>query len=353
LRPLLIVPPLFGTEIHDDEIGYVWGTLRCLYRGAPIGTLAGLRGRPRRVMSGIPLLPFLRYDIFERLLARLRAAGYRAGETLHLHAYDWRHRTVDLGAALAREVRALAERSGSDVDLLGLSNGGMLIRAAFAADSAIPVERVVTSGTPHAGSVETLACLHGGFQFAPLGRTVSPEEFVACPGAMDAIPAVGVPAFFHDRRGHEAGGQDGGGFDLYDVETWRRLRMAVFRCDPGDPAWATWTDVMTARLRDTREMWKTLAAAPSPRALVCIAGVGLPTQVRVVVRDGRAVIPGEGRGRRLPADALADGDGALSLESSAAWTGARPHVIRVRVGRHRDTVRSKAALQAILEGLRS
>src|SRR5262249_8994043 len=144
--------------------------------------------------------------------------GYRNGETLHLYAYDWRKRTVELGAALARDVRALAERAGNHVDLLGLSNGGMLIRAAFAADRDIPVERVVTSGSPHAGSVETLACLHGGFQFAPLGRTVSPEEFVSCPGAMDAIPAVGVPAFLPDGGG--AGGS-GGGYDLYDVETWR------------------------------------------------------------------------------------------------------------------------------------
>src|SRR5262245_2655456 len=34
LRPLLIVPPLFGTEIHDDQVGYLWGTFRCFYRGA-------------------------------------------------------------------------------------------------------------------------------------------------------------------------------------------------------------------------------------------------------------------------------------------------------------------------------
>jgi hypothetical protein len=40
------------------------------------------------------------------------------------------------------------------------------------------------------------------------------------------------------------------------------------------------------------------------------------------------------------------------VESSCGWTGARPHVVRVRVGRHRDTVRKKAALDAILEGLR-
>ena len=53
-----------------------------------------------------------------------------------------------------------------------------------------------------------------------------------------------------------------------------------------------------------------------------------------------------------PEAALTDGDGALSVESSSGWAGARPHVVRVPVGRHRDTVRKKAALDAILEGLR-
>lgn len=341
MRPLLIVPGLFGTEIHDDGVGCLWGTVRCLYRGAPIATLAGLRGRARRVMTGIPLLPGLQYDIIGALLSALRRAGYRRGETLHLHAYDWRMRVVDLGVSLAAEVRQLAEQTGGPIDLLGLSNGGMLIRAAFAADRQLPVERVVTSGAPHGGSVETLACLNVGFRFAPLGRTVSPEEFVSCPGALDAIPAVGTRAFGDSDHGE--------GYDLYELDTWRRLRLAVFRHDPDDP---TWTAVMTARLRDGRETWRVLAGAAPPRHLVCVCGTGLPTQVRVVVRDGRALIPGEGRVEKLPATALTDGDGALTTESSAAWSGANPQIIRIPVKCHRDTVRTKAAFTAILQGLR-
>jgi Lecithin:cholesterol acyltransferase len=344
VRALLVVPGLFGTEIHDVDVGCLWGTLRCLYRGAPIGTLAGLRGRPGRVLRGISVLPGLDYDIIGSLLRELGRAGYRADQDLYLHAYDWRLRALELGAALAEEVRRLASRTGGPVDLLGLSNGGMLIRAAFAVDRELPVERVVTSGTPHAGAVETLACLHGGFKFAPFGRTVSPEEFISCPGSLDAIPTPGSPTF-------PDGDPDGGAgerYDLYDLATWQRLRMAVFRRHPGDPAWSA---VVADRLRCTSETWRALDAAAAPRHLTCVVGAGLPTQVRVVVRDGRAVIPGEGKVAGLPAWALTEGDGALTVESSAAWTGARPHVIRVPVTRHRDTVRTKAAWQAILEGL--
>lgn len=347
-RPLLLVPGLFGTEIRDEEIGTLWGTFRCLYRGAPIGEPAGLRGHAGRVMNGIPLMFGLRYDIIGSLVGRLIAHGYRRDETLHLHAYDWRLRVLDLGAALAAEVRRVAEAAGGPIDMLGLSNGGMLIRAAFAADRDLPVERVITSGSPHAGSVETLACIHAGFQFAPLGRTVSSEEFVSCPGALDALPAVGA---FVDEGGASAG--NGGGYDLYDIETWKRLRMAVFRREPDDPSLAsTWNAVMAARLRDTRETWRVLATAAAPRSLLCVCGTGLPTQVRVVVREGRAVVPGEGRVRDLPAAALTlDGDGALSVDSASGWTGADPRVVRIPVGRHRDLVRCKAALDAIVDGL--
>ena len=125
----------------------------------------------------------------------LCGAGYRVDETLHYFAYDWRLRIVDLGAALAAEVRRIAERTGGPIDMLGLSNGGPMIRAAFAADRALPVERVVTSGGPHGGAVETLACLDRGFQFAPLGRTVSPQQFMACPGALQAIPSPALAKF--------------------------------------------------------------------------------------------------------------------------------------------------------------
>ena len=149
--------------------------------------------------------------------------------------------------------------------MLGLSNGGPMIRAAFAADPGIPVERVVTSGGPMGGSVETLACLDRGFQFAPLGRTVSPAQFIACPGSMQAIPS---PRF------------------AFVSEATRRRRristtsppgatsgLSVFRRDPDDPVWV---ESFGKRLADMRETWRMLDAAPAPRRLVCICGAGLP-----------------------------------------------------------------------------
>jgi hypothetical protein len=355
LRPLLVVPGLFQTEIVDAQQGHIWGRLRNLYGGPPIATLEGLRGQPGGIVRVIPIVPGLYdYDLMLSLERALCGAGYRVDETLHYFAYDWRLRIVDLGVALAAEVRRIAERTGGPIDMLGLSNGGPMVRAAFAADGALPVERVVTSGGPHGGAVETLACLDRGFQFAPLGRTVSPQQFMACPGALQAIPSPALAKFVieGDTGGAESaahGGKPAGSNnDLYEIETWRRLRMSVFRRDPDDPVWV---DVMTKRLADMRETWRILDGAPAPRRLTCICGTGIPTQVAVVVRKGLAYLPGEGRLAGIPPAAIADGDGGLTVEQASAWTGADVEVVRIAVTRHRDTVRTPVAFAAILKAL--
>jgi hypothetical protein len=340
VRPLLVVPGLFSTEIHDDRLGFIWGRFRQLYVGPPIGKLDGLAGGPRQIMRGIPLPFGLVYDLIGTLEAVLVGAGYRLGETLHYFAYDWRLRVLDLGAALATEIRRVAAACGSDIDILGLSNGGPMVHAAFAADRSLPVERVVTSGGAHAGTLETVSCLDAGFQFAPLGRRVTAEQFVACPGGLDSIPPPPAARFWPEDAP----------YDLYDVETWRRLRLSVFRRHPDDP---TWTGVLTQRLAGVRELYQKLNGAAAPRRLVCICGTGIRTQVRIPVEKGRALLPGEGRLSKLPKAALdTDGDGAITVPAASDWAGADVEVVRIPVTRHRDMIRTKPAFNAILTALR-
>jgi len=343
VRTLLIVPGLFGTEIVDADVGPIWGPFRRLYGGPPIGELPAPRGRAGRVLPAIAVGPVVLYDIIGALLRALGRAGYREGENLFLFAYDWRQRVVDDGPRLAAEVRRLAEASGGPVDLLGLSNGGLTLRAAFVADRALPVERVVLSGPPLAGSVETLTVLHHGFQFAPLGRTVSPEEFVACPGSMDSIPSPATASFLDEQ------GREDPSYDLYDLPTWRKLRLSVFRDEPDR---APWIEAVGKRLADLRATWTFVANAAVPKHLTIICGDGLPTQRRIVVERGRVRLPGEGNLRGLPAAAIVEGDGTVTFESARAWAGARPHVVKFPVRRHRDVVRAPKAIAGILEGLR-
>ena len=95
-----------------------------------------------------------------------------------------------------------------------------------------------------------------------------------------------------------------------------------------------------------RETWQLLDAAAAPKRLVCICGTGIPTQIAIVVRKGRAYLPGEGRLAGIPPAAIFDGDGALTVEQASAWTGADAEIMRIKVGRHRDTVRTPVAFAA-------
>jgi hypothetical protein len=339
-RPLLVVPGLFSSDIHDERLGFIWGRLRQLYGGPPIATLEGLHGRPRGILRGIPLAFGMVYDLVGALERVLLSAGYRSGETLHFFAYDWRLRVLDLGATLAAEIRRLAAACGSEIDILGLSNGGPVIHAAFAFDRELPVERVVTSGGAHAGTLETLACLNAGFKFAPLGRRVTPEQFVACPGGLDSIPPPSAVRFWPDDAG----------YDLYDVTTWQRLKLSVFLRHQDDPIWI---QAVAERLAGVRTLYETMAKAAAPKRLICICGTGRPTQVRVVVENGRAVLPGEGHLDRLPKEALeSDADGAITVPAASNWAGGDPQIVRIPVTRHRDMIRTPGAFEAILTALR-
>ena len=349
MRPLLVVPGLFQTEIVDAQQGHIWGRLRNLYGGPPIATLDGLRGQPGGIVRVIPIIPGLYdYDLMLSLERALCGAGYRVDETLHYFAYDWRLRIIDLGVALAAEVRRIAERTGGPIDMLGLSNGGsdgprgLRGRPRAARRARRDVGRAARrrgrdAGLPRSWIPVRAARAHG------VAAAVH-----GVPGRAAGDPVARAAKFVVE--GDAGGGESAaeGKNDLYEIETWRRLRMSVFRRDPDDPVWV---DVMTKRLADMRETWRILDGAPAPRRLICICGTGIPTQVAVVVRKGRAYLPGEGRLAGIPPAAIADGDGGLTVEQASAWTGADAEIVRIAVTRHRDTVRTPAAFAAILKAL--
>jgi hypothetical protein len=346
MRPLLVVPALFGTALSVPGEGALWGRFKNFYRSAPVACLGReLPGCAGDVIKAFAILPGLRYDVLGALERALVTAGYRPGETLFFFAYDWRHRIADVGPLLASAIRELAQRRGEDVDLLGLSNGGLVLRAALAVDHQLPVGAVVTSGAPHAGSVEALACLHAGFQFAPLGRRLAPEEFLACPGSLDCLPPPGYELFLPS-EGSRAAERD----DLYDVDTWIERGIAVFRRRRADDV-DRWRPIVATRLAQLKETWDLLALAPPPRRLTCVVGKGLPTQARVPIQNGTIVVPGEGHVAALAPAALEEGDGGVTLTSGTRWEGQATRVLKIPVGRHRDVVRTPAAFAAILAGL--
>jgi hypothetical protein len=110
-------------------------------------------GKP--VTDGQPLA-----DYYGPLIIALQAALEPSGYTVFGWGYDWRKSILNQGAFLATTIR-LTVTAGDPCSIIAHSQGGLVARAAWAnlvatGDSA-KVRRIVTLGTPHAGSYSPAA----------------------------------------------------------------------------------------------------------------------------------------------------------------------------------------------------
>jgi hypothetical protein len=326
--PVVIVPSILGTRLVDAEGRVVWGDLARLYAGPPLARAAGAAG----LLDGFALVPrLLAYDVFGGLIRFLeRVGGYRAGEDLHVLAYDWRAGI----AAAAEALGAWIDRDG--IDLVCVSTGGLAARHALVDPvRAARVRRVVYVGTPHRGSFGALTYLAQGVRPAPLGRRFTGAEVAQLQTAWDALPHPGERVFV-DEDGRELG------LELYEAETWRRVGLGA---GIGD---------LAARLARARRLWGALdAGAPHPDAIV-IGGRHLPTLGRCVVRGRRAVIPPcapPRRGRAVPG-IYEPGDSTVSARSLCAVPGlSRERTWFVAPPEHRMLPADREVHHLVLEAL--
>jgi pimeloyl-ACP methyl ester carboxylesterase len=154
--------------------------------------------------------------------------------------YDWRKENLEA----VRQLHALIEQIRIDygdpnlaVDILAHSNGGLIAnyylrygpndvldQAQFTPwdEGAHRVRRVVMLGTPSLGAVTSLERLQHGFKIAL--RTVPVEVLTTFATPFETLPHPDAQVVF------SAQGQPIR-FDVYDPETWRSRRWAVFSPD--------------------------------------------------------------------------------------------------------------------------
>src|SRR5262249_7622573 len=149
-------------------------------------------------------------DVYGGLIRALERAGYRRGIDLFPMAYDWRAGI----AAASEQLAALADEIGAPVDLVGVSTGGLVMRAFVAGGGG--VGRAAYVGTPQRGTLSALGTLMKGSQPAPFGRTFAPAELAQIQTCWDILPHPDERVFV-----------DAGGapleLDLYDAEVWGRF----------------------------------------------------------------------------------------------------------------------------------
>ncbi|MNF24572.1 CHAT domain protein [compost metagenome] len=147
-----------------------------------------------------------------------------------VHDYDWRQPIAALGKGLADVVRnVLTVHPNQPVRLLAHSMGGLLVRAAFAADQTLwpelvarPGGRLVMLGTPNHGSHAFVENLLGQSDtmrmLARVDVTHNMQEILnvvaGFPGALHLLPAPGF---------EDAGGPNPSGVDFYQESNWKNL----------------------------------------------------------------------------------------------------------------------------------
>lgn len=308
--PVVVVPSILGTKLRDQRGRSLWGSLprliggpRPVDRAAPPATVDGL-------LEGFSAVPGLwQVDLFGGLARFLAAVGgYRAGQDLFVHLYDWRQELEAGADALAARLATLdAER----VDLVGISTGGLVIRHLLArGEVAIPriIRRTVFVGTPHHGSMSALAALLEGVRLVPFGRRLPGAALAAFPVVWETLPAPDEPVFV-DTTGASVAA------DLYDPTVWRALGLAA------DGAFADLGEKLAAgRAAHARR------AAGVPKDAIVIAARHQETRARLLVDGGRAHLPACEPRRRDPHRGLLyePGDGAVPARSLVGLPGLDP-----------------------------
>jgi pimeloyl-ACP methyl ester carboxylesterase len=261
--PLIVIPGAFGSSLRNRRTGReLWPgspamLLTSSYRGLELdidpATLAPLADD---VEAYDVFAEGLGQDFYGRVLRTLeRAGGYsrcdpcqspRADRrNFYVYAYDFRLDNVRAVQGLHRLIEQIRADYGDPrlpVDVLAHSNGGLLARyyARYGTEplpesgpfrptgaGAANIRRLLLVGTPNLGTIQpVLSHLRG----EEVGLNRIPQDVIAtCTGAAEMMPHPAVP-WLIDVKGRTLDD------DLYDIETWRRLRWSVFDPQVADRA---------------------------------------------------------------------------------------------------------------------
>jgi pimeloyl-ACP methyl ester carboxylesterase len=253
--PLVLIPGAFGSSLRDRRTGReLWPgssgmLLTSSYRGLELeidaATLEPLAGDAEAYDV---FAEGLGQDFYGRVLQTLeRAGGYSRcspcqkprtdRRNFYVYPYDFRLDNVRAVRGLHQLIEQIRADYGDPrlpVDVLAHSNGGLLARyyarygtATLPASGpfrptgagASNIRRLLLVGTPNLGTLQpVLSHLRG----EEVGLNRIPQEVIAtCTGAGEMMPHPAVP-WLVDLRGRTLD------YDLYDIETWRRLGWSVF-----------------------------------------------------------------------------------------------------------------------------
>ncbi len=201
---VVVIPGYFGSKLADalDRSRLLWLDGHGLLN--PEVTLEALRldvGDPDRavpvgILDEVVILPpFWDPDVYKGLTRFLRN---NLGLEVFDFYYDWR-KSVDIAADLLHNQigRWLKDKpSGSRVDIVAHSLGGLVARAYFQKHGPDRVERLVTLGAPHKGLLETFKAIVQGSKVFTFSAARVKQACRAFPSSYELLPSDAADSMF-------------------------------------------------------------------------------------------------------------------------------------------------------------
>ena len=165
--PVIVLPGFMGSTLVDrsNRVTLVYGRFRGIVEDFQKLYLDPDLKKNRLVPKGLVMKYRIprggSHDMYNALVRRFEAQGYRVDRDLFLFAYDWRlsnFRTAELLNGFIKK-KGLA---GRPIDLVGHSMGGLVALIYIHTYRQQPVRNYITMGTPFLGSVETIRILAEG-----------------------------------------------------------------------------------------------------------------------------------------------------------------------------------------------
>jgi pimeloyl-ACP methyl ester carboxylesterase len=385
--PIIVIPGMLGSRLENQRTGEkVWPRAHPEEAELSLPTSPDLKKNRDDVVATEVVetaklgFPIPEIKVYEDLTATLADhAGYKRGsiddpppggdrDTFYLFSYDWRRDNAETARLLSKKIARLKQklrRPDLRFNLIAHSMGGLVARyylmyggedvleqanARVTWEGAADIDKLILVGAPNEGTMEAVRALVAGFPVAesgllPLFGKVESETAFTMPAAFQLLPHRGSQEFYDGRLQPLL-------TNLYEVETWRRYRWAIF--DPSyrealtkkmrkahGPGWQARFDnflaereaylrVVLARARLFAEALDKKADLAMPRRVFLFAGDCEPTpraaliveengQVRTIFRPGKVKIKGTGLTRaEVEAKMLEPGDGRITRRSALA-----------------------------------
>ena len=326
-RPLVFLPGILGSNLCVFDQGIpverLWGGRESLRNLDRLSLLPGEEEDgigPCGAIESVQVLGPFEIQQYELLFDYLESLGYEAGDdlyrfepgdTLLVFAYDWRRSNLDNAQHFATFVD---EQPGLErFDVLAHSMGGLVARTFIARhDHQGQVDRFVTLGTPHNGSLRVLYTAHEGWgwwqNLIAGGMPNIRRTVLSWPSIYEMLPSPQSRCC----ELVDVDSSSSANLDLFVAENWRDLSWVPEHYRYGE-GWAYLRNNL-ARAVDLRRAVD--AELPDSVHFFTIANGILRTEDRMYVDRNSGEIRRWRKGR---------GDGAVTEWSAADGAVARAH----------------------------